>query len=245
MLIQGVSFRHAVELLRDGASSLVAENPVKQNTVPKLETPVTTGAADQAMLRQVIEYYHQTLKQEPEVQEYLAKRGLDDAELINHFKLGYANRTLGLRLPQKNRKAGNQIREQLQRIGLYRDTGRKHFNGSLVIPVMDENGVIREVYGRKLLDNLRKGTPKHTYLPGPHEGVFNVAGLANIEEVILCESLINALTFWRWGFRHVTTSYGINGFTDELLHAFIDHKIKRVLIAYDRDEAGNKAAAEW
>src|SRR5690606_40344665 len=69
-----------------------------------------------------LDYYHQTLKQEPEVQEYLSKRGLDDAELINHFKLGYANRTLGLRLPQKNRKAGNQIREQLQRIGLYRDT---------------------------------------------------------------------------------------------------------------------------
>lgn len=244
MKTQGVSFRHAVELLRNDHSSLVAENTIKQNTVPKLETPVTTDADDQAMLRQVIDYYHSTLKQESEAQAYLQKRGLDDAELINHFRLGYANRTLGLRLPQKNRKAGNQIREQLQRIGLYRDTGREHFNGSLVIPVQDENGVIHEVYGRKLLDTLRKGTPKHTYLPGPHEGVFNVAGLANTEEVILCESLIDALTFWRWGFRHVTTSYGINGFTDELGQALIDHQIKRVLIAYDRDEAGNKAAVE-
>ena len=241
---QGVSFRHAVELLRNDHPSLVAENPVKQNTVPKLEAPVTTEADDQAMLRQVIDYYHDTLKQESEVQTYLQKRGLDDVELINHFKLGYANRTLGLRLPHKNRKAGKDIREQLQRIGLYRDTGREHFNGSLVIPVMDENGVIHEVYGRKLLDNLRKGTPKHTYLPGPHEGVFNVVGLANTEEVILCESLIDALTFWRWGFRHVTTSYGINGFTDDILQALVDHKIKRVLIAYDRDEAGNKAAVK-
>jgi len=244
MKTQGVSFRHAVELLRNDHSSLVAENTVKQNTLPKLETPVTTDADDQAMLRQVIDYYHATLKQEPEVQAYLQKRGLDDAELINYFKLGYANRTLGLRLPQKNRKAGKDIREQLQRIGLYRDTGREHFNGSLVIPVQDENGVIHEVYGRKLLDTLRKGTPKHTYLPGPHEGVFNVAGLANTEEIILCESLIDTLTFWRWGFRYVTTSYGINGFTDELLQALVDHPIKRVLIAYDRDEAGNKAAVE-
>jgi DNA primase catalytic core len=244
MKTQGVSFRHAVELLRNDHLSLAADTPVKTSTVPKLKTPVTTDADDQAMLRQVIEYYHQTLKQEPEVQEYLQKRGLDDADLINHFKLGYANRTLGLRLPQKNRKAGNQIREQLQRIGLYRDTGREHFNGSLVIPVMDENGVIHEVYGRKLLDTLRKGTPKHTYLPGPHQGVFNIAGLIHAEEVILCESLIDALTFWRWGFRHVTTSYGINGFTDDLLQALVDHPIKRVLIAYDRDEAGNKAAVE-
>jgi len=244
MKTQGVSFRHAVELLRNDHLSLVADMPVKTSTVPKLETPVTTDADDQAMLRQVIEYYHQTLKQEPEAQAYLQKRGLDDAELINHFKLGFANRTLGLRLPQKNRKAGNQIREQLQRIGLYRDTGREHFNGSLVIPVMDGNGVISEVYGRKLLDTLRKGTPKHTYLPGPHRGVFNVIGLAHTEEVILCEALIDALTFWRWGFRHVTTSYGINGFTDDILQALVSHQIKRVLIAYDRDEAGNKAAVE-
>ena len=244
MKTQGVSFRHAVELLRDEPSSLAADTVVKTSTVPKLETPVTTDADDQAMLRQVIDYYHQTLKQEPEAQAYLQKRGLDDAELINHFKLGYANRTLGLRLPQKNRKAGNQIREQLQRIGLYRDTGREHFNGSLVIPVLDENGVITEVYGRKLLDTLRKGTPKHTYLPGPHRGVFNVIGLAHTEEVILCESLIDALTFWRWGFRHVTSSYGVNGFTEEILQALVDHQIKRVLIAYDRDEAGNKAAVD-
>jgi DNA primase len=34
----------------------------------------------------------------------------------------------------------------------------------------------------------------------------------------------------------------MNGFTDEILQAFIDNKIKRVLIAYDRDEAGNAAA---
>ncbi len=194
------------------------------------------------MLRQVVDYYHQTLKQESEAQAYLAKRGLDDIALIDRFTLGYANRTLGLTLPQKTRKAGAEIRSQLERIGIYRDTGREHFNGSLVIPVINEQGLIQEVYGRKLLDNLRKGTPKHIYLPGSHEGVFNVTGLKNTEEVILCESLIDALTFWRWGFTHVTASYGINGFTEELQQCFIAHKIKRVLIAYDRDDAGNHGA---
>lgn len=113
-----------VELLRNDPSSLAADTVVKTNTVPKLETPVSENADDQAMLRQVIEYYHQTLKQEVEAQAYLKKRDLDDAELINPFELGYANRTLGLRLPQKNRKPGKAIREELQRIGLYRDTGR-------------------------------------------------------------------------------------------------------------------------
>jgi DNA primase len=243
MRTQGVSFRHGVEILRDRPTSLVARS-VKKSTVPALDAPVSNDADDQAALRQVIDYYHETLLQSSEALEYLAKRGLDDAELIETFALGYANRTLGLRLPQKNRKAGKELRERLQRIGLYRDTGREHFNGSLVIPVQDAAGVVTEVYGRKLLDNLRKGTPKHTYLPGPHAGVFNIVGLDNTEEVILCESLIDALTFWHWGFRHVTSSYGANGFTDELLQCFVDHGIKRVLIAYDRDDAGDTAAAK-
>lgn len=253
MKTQGVSFKHAAVMLRDahfphlaaeGQAKGAVQAPVKNSTVPTLPCPVTPDADDQALMQQVMSYYHQTLKQEPEAKAYLQKRGLDDAELINHFMLGYANRTLGLRLPKKNRQAGKAIREQLQGIGLYRETGREHFAGSLVIPVQDANGVITEVYGRKLLDNLRQGTPKHLYLPGPHMGVFNAVGLCHAEEVILCESLLDALTFWRWGFRHVTTSYGTQGFTEELLYALTNNAVKRVLIAYDRDESGDKAAAE-
>ncbi|MFS1524639.1 CHC2 zinc finger domain-containing protein [Microbulbifer sp. 2304DJ12-6] len=247
---QGVSFRHAVELLRDDVSVLAAapsvkgSAPVKRATVRKLESPVSLDAGDRAVLDQVIDFYHQALLESPDAQDYLKKRGLNDPALIHAFKLGYANRTLGLRLPEKNRKAGKQLREQLQRLGIYRDTGREHFNGSLVIPVFNAAGQASEIYGRKLQDNLRKGTPKHLYLPGPHQGVFNRSGLKATEEVILCESLIDALTFYRWGFCHVTSSYGTNGFTDELLQTLIDHKIQRVLIAYDRDAAGDKAAAE-
>jgi hypothetical protein len=33
----------------------------------------------------------------------------------------------------------------------YADSGHEHFSGSLVVPVMDENGIISEVYGRKIL----------------------------------------------------------------------------------------------
>ena len=244
MKTQGVGFRHAVEILREGNPSVLAATtkPIKQATTRKLEAPITTDVEDQQALQKIIDYYHQTLKQSPEALAYLQQRGLDDPELINYFKLGYANRTLGLRLPKGNRKAGAEMREQLKRIGLYRDTGREHFNGSIVFPVIDQNGVIGEVYGRKIRDDLRKGTPKHTYLPGEHYGVFNSQGLLHTEEVILCESIIDALTFWRWGFRHVTASYGTQGFTDELLQALITNKVKRVLIAYDRDEAGNTAA---
>ena len=243
MKTQGVSFKHAVELLRKDIS-LVADHSVKKyNTVPKLAPPLADDADKQTALQQVIAFYHKSFRESTEAQNYLKQRGLDDVELINYFKLGYANRTLGLHLPQKNRQSGARLRGLLQEIGIYRHSGHEHFNGSLVIPIINDHNVT-EVYGRKLLGNkLRKGTPQHLYLPGPHEGIFNKDGLSNTKEIILCESLIDALTFWRWGFRHVTTSYGVNGFTDELLQCFIEKNIQRVLIAYDRDPAGDKAAS--
>ena len=67
------------------------------------------------------------------------------------------------------------------------------------------------------------GTPAHLYLPGAHRGVFNRVALAASEEVIVCESLIDALSFWVHGQRHVTAAYGVEGFTAEHLDAFREH----------------------
>ena len=111
---------------------------VKQSTVRRLPPPVSLDADDQALLNQVVGYYHETLKQSPEALAYLQARGLVHGELVERFKLGYANRTLGLRLPEKNRKAGAEIRARLERIGVYRDSGHEHFNGSLIVPVLDD-----------------------------------------------------------------------------------------------------------
>ena len=238
----GVSFRHAVELLREGLGG-TAEAAVKRTTIRSLPPPVAFDADDRALLGQVVEYYHQTLKQAPEALAYLAARGLSHPELIERFKLGYANRTLGLRLPDKARKAGAEIRARLERLGLYRASGHEHFNGSLVVPVLGPAGEVLEIYGRKLHDNLRSGTPKHLYLPGPHRGVWNAAGLSESREVILCEALLDALTFWAAGYRNVTAAYGTQGFTADHLAAFRAAGVERVLIAYDRDAAGDRAAA--
>ena len=251
MKLKGVSFRHAVELLKDD-TSLAAEPvssgaPVKRTTVRSLPPPVTLDADDRAMLMQVVQYYHQSLKDSPEALAYLQSRGLAHPEVVDHFQLGYANRTLGLRLPEKNRKAGADIRARLEKVGIYRASGHEHFNGSVVVPVLDDAGGVCELYGRKITPRLRPGTPLHLYLPGHAErgrGVFNLAALQAAKEIILCESIIDALTFWCAGYRNVTTAYGVEGFTDELLAAFKRCGTQRVLIAYDRDEAGERAAAK-
>ncbi len=254
MKLKGVSFRHAVELLKDetALTSLAAggSHPIKQSTVRTLPPPVSLDADDRALLLQVVGYYQQSLKDSPEALAYLRSRGLSHPELLDHFKLGFANRTLGLRLPHKNRVEGAQIRSRLERLGVYRESGHEHFNGSVVIPVLDEHGQVRELYGRKITARLREGTPLHLYLranASRGRGVFNVAALAAntgaaSKEIILCESIIDALTFWCAGFRNVTCSYGVEGFTDELMQAFKTHSVTRVLIAYDRDEAGDRAA---
>jgi len=67
MRAQGVSFRHAVELLRSQHPALMeaAPSPVKQSTVRKLAPPIDREADDAEALRQVVHYYHETLKQSP------------------------------------------------------------------------------------------------------------------------------------------------------------------------------------
>ncbi len=252
---KGVSFRHAVELLREGMPALAAEGmqmnaAVKHSTVRVLPPPVVIDADDQALLQQVVSYYHERLKQSPEALGYLMSRGLNHPELIDTFKLGLADRTLGLRLPNKQRKEGAEIRARLERLGVYRESGHEHFNGSLVVPILDLQNAVCELYGRKIRDDLRPGTPKHLYLPAcasggrGGRGVFNEAALVASKEIILCEALIDALTFWCAGYRNVTSAYGIEGFTDEHIEAFKRHGTERVLIAFDRDEAGERGAAK-
>jgi DNA primase len=245
MKAQGVSFRHAVELLLADHPSLTdATAPVRLSTVRKLPSPIDRDASDAEALLQVTQYYHDTLNTMPAAQQYLLQRGLKSSEMIGHFRLGFANRTLGYHLPSTNRKAGAELRGRLQKLGIIRESGHEHFNGCIVFPVFDRTDQVVEIYGRKIADgHLTAGTPVHLYLPGPHRGVWNEPVLETAKEIILCESIIDALTFWCAGYRNVTASYGVNGFTDDHRAAFKKYGIRRVHIAYDRDEAGEKAAA--
>jgi DNA primase catalytic core len=247
MKTQGVSFRHAAELLRADHPSLAAGNGhvVRQATTAKLPSPIAPDAGDQQTLRDVARFYHETLKESPEALRYLESRGLTHPEMIGRFQLGFANRKLGLTLPERNRKAGAELRGRLERLGILRETsGHEHMNGSVVFPICDLEGNVLGMYGRKIGEALRPGTPLHLYLPGPHRGVWNEEALAASKEIILCESIIDALTFWCAGFRNVTASYGVNGFTDDHRAALKKHGTERIKIAYDRDEAGEKAAEE-
>jgi DNA primase catalytic core len=231
-----VSFRRAVEWLRGvGGQGMVGA------ALPGALTLDPTADAA-TLLREVVGFYHQALLASPEALAYLAKRGLDHREAIERFQLGFANRTLAYQLPPKVVKAGAAIRGRLQALGLLRASGHEHFTGSLVVPVINPAGEVVALYGRKIRDDLRAGTPYHLHVPEPLRGVWNEAALAESDEVIVCKGLLDALTFWVAGHRHVTAVYGVAGFTDDHRRAFAQYGAKRVLLAYDRDEAGETAA---
>jgi hypothetical protein len=107
--------------------------------------------------------------------------------------------------------------------------------------VIAESGEIGTVYGRAIDDGGKHD--RHLFLPGPQSGVWNPVAL-RAPEIILTEGIIDALTFWCAGFRHVTTGYSAKALPEELLTALVAAKVRRVLIAFDRDEAGDRGAAE-
>lgn len=231
MKTEGLAFRAAADKLLAMLSTKAAP------ALPPLE--LSASRSDGELMRAVVDAYHAQLLAFPEELHYATEeRGLS-LDVLKRFRVGYAARSpaLSSRLPEASRA---ELRARLVTLGLIRETGREHLAGRLVVPFVDESGDVVGMYGRRTNATATADSPKHLYLPGPHRGVFNLDGLA--EEVILCEAVIDAITFLSHGFTSVTASFGCDGFTDEMLEAFRRRGVRRVLIAYDHDDAGDAAA---
>jgi DNA primase catalytic core len=257
---KGVDFRRAVELLLEQFfpelwEELRTSSPQRRGTrqsAPVLPCPFQLEADEQTTLNEYVDHCHALFKESAEPQDLLTRRGLDSLELVRRFKPGYQDRTLGLRLPTPTTKAGEAVRERFQKLGLIRQSGHAHFVGSLLIPTIDLQGNVTGIYGRKTCDHLNKNhaSPRHLYLPGIDDDVFNEEGFVgagtsmmadNAREMILTEARLDAWSFWRYAFRNVTASRGVH-LSPALLDAFVRHRIERCFIAYDRDEAGDAGA---
>jgi len=239
MRIEQIEFLRAVEILQTRFAPAAFIASPDQIAIPD---PHRSDFSDPELLADVLDYYRTTFQRESVPQEYMKSRGLDDAEMLEHFKIGFSNRTLGFRLPAASRQyRSHDLRARLKKLGVLRPSGVEIMAGSVVVPIFDENGLVAGMYGRKITQYLRTGTPTHVYL-GPHRAVWNVDALKASTEIILTEALLDALSFWRAGFRNVTSAYGVEGFTEHHLSAFKKYGTKRVLIAFDADEAGNRGA---
>jgi DNA primase catalytic core len=233
MKFEKVSFTHAVELLKAKAVGRIAGNGTKAAFSRRLENPILSSAEDQQQLFQVASYYHDRLKENPDAIEYLKSRGLYDSEFITKFKIGFCDRTLGLRIPSNQYKAGKEQRAKLEALGVIKQTGHEALRGCVTFPVFTGEGTVGEIYGRRI--TRCAPNERHWYLSGPHVGVWNAEAFTATDWMILCEGLPDAGTFWIAGFRNVTTAYGKAGFTEEIYQAFIKNDIKRCYISYDND----------
>ena len=243
MKAEKVSFVASVELFKANAVGRIAGNGTKAAYVRRLENPTTSTAEDHELLFQVAEFYHSQLKENKAAMEYLASRGLDNAEAITKFKIGVSDRSLGRRIPSKQVKAGKEQRARLEALGVMKEvSGHEALRGCITFPVLVSENRVGEIYGRRF--TRAPENQRHWYLSGPHVGVWNAEAFQASKEIILCESVIDALTFWIAGFRNVTYAYGNQGFTEELYQMFIKSGIEVCWIAWDNDEKSNPLALQ-
>jgi DNA primase len=233
MKLHELTFREAVVHLQNGGSSATKAAAKERSRAP---LSLAARPSNPDLLARVVAIYRESYRASAEAKGYTVARGIGNEESADRFAYGYADGSLLAKL-------GREYLSELVRLGLVNArTQRDHFIGCLVLPIVDPAGKVLNLYGRRLVDTA--GSPRHLYLPGPRRGVFNPEALKASTDLILCEALIDALTFWCHGFHNVTTSYGVNGFTEDLRQAILTASPNRLLLAYDRDAAGDAAAEE-
>jgi DNA primase len=202
---------------------------------------LSPDAPDDAVLDAVVRYYHGTLTQNATALGWLARRGLHSPEMMAYFGLGYADRSLGLQMPEKNRMAGAAVRTKLERVGLYRASGHEHFNGCIVLPITDEAGAVVQVYGHKLNRRLHPDTQYDLSLPRPHH-IWNLSGLQGQKAVVVTKTAVDALTLWVNGYRAVTCTDAVAGDLRVLAKTVQDLEVAFLTIAMSADDAALAAA---
>ena len=206
--------------------------------------PVRADGTDHELLESVLDFYHHRFGDESAGSQFLVSRGLCSSELVNEFQIGYADRELGRLLPSANQsKAGRELRQRLKDLGIYRSSGHGHFNGSIVVPLRDIHGQVINIYGRKTTTNLKDVTHLHTWLGKPR-GVFNGQALQTCSEIVLTDSILNAMSFWCAEVRNVTCTFGLRPMHDDLTATLQASKVRRVYLAQRNTAGGDNGAAK-
>lgn len=226
-------------------------SPNKPVLVPDLDMPLPDSDScpyplqrdEQLLLNGAARHYHSTMLHELGGRQYLMRHGLLDPDLIATFKLGFGDRTLCKKVPDRRSVRGGEVRGTLQRLGLIRESGHELYYGSFIVPIFDAAGHTVDMWGEKVSREQRDDTPMQISLFHPPRGVWNIGGIkGGKEEVILCGGLVDAMTFWVRGFRNVTATLGVRGLTPDHLDAFQNRGVKRVLIAFERTKLGDDEA---
>ncbi len=191
-------------------------------------------------------YYHYLLKSDrgKHAYEYLTGRALSE-ETIVKFGLGYSDKYSN-NLYGYLKSKGYQDQE-LRETGLFtfdekRGVTDKFWN-RVMFPIMDANNRVIAFGGRVM------GDAKPKYLNSPETKVFdksrnlyglNVARSSRKDYMLICEGYMDVISLHQAGFNNAVAALG-TAFT--FRHAsLIKRYVKEVVLTFDSDEAGTKAA---
>lgn len=240
MEYENFTFLEAVRLLADRAGMSLPEMDYsgEERRVRDLKTKLLEVNRLAATY-----YYHQLRSEQGSLGlNYLKKRGLSD-ETVNRFGLGYASQTSNV-LYQYLKKQGYDD-EILKESGLFTYERGVHdkFWNRVMFPIMDINHKVIGFGGRVM------GEAKPKYLNSPETRLFdksrnlygiNIARASRKPNFIICEGYMDVISMHQAGFNQAVASLGtaLTPGQARLMKRYTDN----VLITYDSDEAGVKAA---
>jgi DNA primase catalytic core len=202
-LAEGINTGEAIRRLAGVSGGLIRP----ASSVPPPSTPSTRTPQQQTLLNKAAEFYHKALFLHPEGRAYLKGRGLSEPALLESFRVGFANESIREAIPPEG-----EILDDLKAVGLLDAQGREHFRDCVVFPILDVQGNVAGLYGRKV---VAASKIRHLYLPGPHRGVWNRAGARSYKTLLLTEGILDAATLWQAGYKNALACYGTNGLTEE------------------------------
>ena len=201
------------------------------------------------MNKAALEFFKRSLLDErigKEAREYLFEKRKLSMAVINHFQLGYAPNSFGA-LHDHLKKLGYTDEEMIVGFlcGKSSKTGAAfdYFRNRVIFPIIDVTGNVVAFGGRVMDDSQPKylntsDTP--AFKKSKNLFALNFAKNHCESMMVLCEGYMDVIALHAAGFENAVATLG-TAITSEQARIFSRYT-KKVVISYDSDEAGQRAA---
>jgi len=248
MKIENISFSEAVELLGERLSIAVKKTGASPALTSEKDKYIGIMELAQRLYRETLEGSEGAL-----AREYLKKRGLSEAS-VKAFDLGCSpnkwdtllNFLFKKGVVQKDMEKLGLIIERTDKSGFY-----DRFRERLMFPIYDLRGRVIG-FGGRIIPSDNKTDEEAKYINSPDSPIYNKGysiyginvtkdDIKKTRTAILVEGNVDLITCWQYGIKNVVCPLGtaLTSNQAKIIHRFADN----VVIAFDRDNAGNTATA--
>jgi DNA primase len=179
------------------------------------------------------DFYQHQLRYCIDAQSYLHRRGIEDQEIMDRMRIGYA--------------PGGCLRAYLQDLGYARASmvssglidahGRDRLWRAITFPLAET----ASMYGR----HTDAAAGRHRFLARPKGGLYGWEQARHCQTVIVVEGLFDLASLWQAGFPHAVALLGSH-FNERQRAQLSDGQPRTVYLCLDADENGSGPhAARW